>query len=285
MLRTNALRADDTVESHPPTLSVTQTQPVAISVENVWMKFAGRDSVITAVSDLSFNVKKGEFVSIVGPSGCGKSTCLGLIAGLSTPTRGKIFVNDEPVTGPRRDVGFMLQRDLLMPWRSILENVVFGLELRGMAKSEMRDRAEIYLKAFGLFEFINHRPSDLSGGMRQRVSLIRTLLTNPGTILLDEPFSALDFQTRLVLEDEVWALMKKEERTVVLITHDINEAVAMSDRIIVMSKRPGTLKSDVAVGLARDAGSPLEARNMPEFAEYFAKVWKGLDVDVHRRAI
>lgn len=249
------------------------------------MKFAGRDSVITAVSDLSFNVRKGEFVSIVGPSGCGKSTCLGLIAGLSAPTRGRITVNDEPVTGPRSDVGFMLQRDLLMPWRSILENVVFGLELRGVAKSEMKDRAEVYLKAFGLSEFTNHRPSDLSGGMRQRVSLIRTLLTDPGTILLDEPFSALDFQTRLVLEDEVWALMKKEERTVVLITHDINEAVAMSDRIIVMSKRPGTLKADIEVGLARDAGSPLEARNMPEFAEYFSKVWKGLDVDVHRRTI
>lgn len=256
----------------------------AISLRNVSMKFASRTGVVTAVRDLSFDVAKSEFVSLVGPSGCGKSTCLGLIAGLRAPTHGEVFVEGKKVDGPNQNVGFMLQRDLLMPWRSVIENVVFGLEIRGVAKAEMKDRAESYLRSFGLIEFANARPSQLSGGMRQRVSLIRTLLTDPNIILLDEPFSALDFQTRLLLEDEIWRLLKSEGRTVVLITHDINEAVAMSDRILVMSKRPGTLKQEIKVELARSAGSPLEARNRPEFSGHFAEVWRTLDVDIQLRA-
>jgi NitT/TauT family transport system ATP-binding protein len=248
------------------------------------MKFASRASVVTAVQNLSFDVAKGEFVSIVGPSGCGKSTCLGLIAGLEKPTRGEILVDGVVVDGPNRSVGFMLQRDLLMPWRTVLDNVVFGLEIRGVGKTEMRDRAHEYLRAFGLIEFMNHRPGSLSGGMRQRVSLIRTLLTDPKIVLLDEPFSALDFQTRLVLEEELWTLLKQENRSVVLITHDINEAVAMSDRILVMTKRPGTLKTEFASELARRSGSPLEARNHPEFSDLFSHVWKELDVDVCLKA-
>lgn len=248
------------------------------------MKFASRSAVVTAVRGLSFDVAESEFVSIVGPSGCGKSTCLGLIAGLRQPTAGDILVNGKPVDGPRQDVGFMLQKDLLMPWRSVLANVTFGLEIRGVSKAEMRDRAEAYLASFGLIEFANAWPSQLSGGMRQRASLIRTLLTDPKIILLDEPFSALDFQTRLILEDELWALLRRERRTVILITHDINEAVAMSDRILVMTKRPGMLKTDMQVQLAREAGSPLEARNSPEFSSYFSQVWNALDVDLQLRA-
>jgi NitT/TauT family transport system ATP-binding protein len=258
--------------------------PSLISLRGVTMKFAGRSGVVTAVRDLSFEVKRAEFVSLVGPSGCGKSTCLGLIAGLRAPTQGEVHVGGRKVEGPSQNVGFMLQRDLLMPWRSVFENVVFGLEIQGAAKSEMKDRAERYLRAFGLIDFVKAKPSQLSGGMRQRISLIRTLLTDPEIILLDEPFSALDFQTRLVLEDEIWGLLQRERRTVVLITHDINEAIAMSDRILVMSKRPGTLKRDIDVGLARLAGSPLEARNRPEFSGFFSEVWRSLDVDVQLRA-
>jgi NitT/TauT family transport system ATP-binding protein len=256
----------------------------AIKLCGVVVKFASRTGVVTALRDLSFDVKRSEFVSLVGPSGCGKSTCLGLVAGLRTPTRGDVFVEGRRVNGPSRNVGFMLQKDLLMPWRTVLENVIFGLELRGKAKAEMRDLAESYLRSFGLLEFANAKPSHLSGGMRQRISLIRTLLTDPKIILLDEPFSALDFQTRLILEDEIWSLLKSEGRTVVLITHDINEAIAMSDRILVMSKRPGTLKREITVELARVAGSPLEARNRPEFGAYFADVWKTIDVDFQLRA-
>ena len=256
----------------------------AIKLCNVTVKFASRSGVVTALRDLSFDVRQSEFVSVVGPSGCGKSTCLGLIAGLRAPTRGDIYVEGKRVTGPSHDVGFMLQKDLLMPWRTVLENVVFGLELRGTAKAEMKDHAEYYLRSFGLIEFANAKPSHLSGGMRQRASLIRTLLTDPKIILLDEPFSALDFQTRLVLEDEVWNLLKSEGRTVVLITHDINEAIAMSDRVFVMSKRPGMLKREITVELARTAGSPLEARNRPEFGGYFSEIWRTIDVDLKLRA-
>jgi NitT/TauT family transport system ATP-binding protein len=256
----------------------------AIKLRNVTVKFAGRSGVVTALRDLSFDVRRSEIVSLVGPSGCGKSTCLGLVAGLRVPTRGEVFVEGKKITGPSHNVGFMLQKDLLMPWRTVLENVVFGLELRGKGKAEMKDLAEHYLRSFGLIEFANAKPSQLSGGMRQRVSLIRTLLIDPKIIFLDEPFAALDFQTRLVLEDEIWSLLKGEGRTVVLITHDINEAIAMSDRILVMSKRPGTLKREIPVELARVAGSPLEARNRPEFSGYFAEVWRTIDVDFQLRA-
>jgi NitT/TauT family transport system ATP-binding protein len=256
----------------------------AIKLSDVTVKFAGPSGVVTALRDLSFEVRQSEIVSLVGPSGCGKSTCLGLIAGLRTPTRGVVFVEGKRINGPSRNVDFMLQKDLLMPWRTVLENVVFGIELRGKPRAEMKELAEHYLRSFGLIEFANAKRSHLSGGMRQRAALIRTLLIDPKIILLDEPFSALDFQTRLVLEDEIWRLLKNEGRTVVLITHDINEAIAMSDRILVMSKRPGTLKREITVDLARVAGSPLEARNRPEFSTYFSEVWRTIDVDFQLRA-
>jgi NitT/TauT family transport system ATP-binding protein len=253
----------------------------AIRVDNLVMKFTGNTEVVTAIDGLSFSVRNREFVSLVGPSGCGKSTCLGLIAGLRRPSYGEIRVCSNPVVGPIRNVGFMLQKDLLMPWRTVIGNVLFGLEIQGKGGREAREKAIHYLERFGLQDFADHRPRQLSGGMRQRVALIRTLLVDPDIILLDEPFAALDFQTRLLLENELWRILLEERKTVLLITHDIAEAISMSDRILVMSKRPGRVKTTIDVRLARASGSPLEARKHPEFNRIFEQVWEQLDVDVH----
>jgi len=252
----------------------------AIRVDNLVMKFAGKSEVVTAISELSFSVHAREFVSLVGPSGCGKSTCLGLIAGLRQPTYGEIRIGGNRVVGPTHDVGFMLQKDLLMPWRTVIGNVLFGLEIQGKAGRDARDKAFHYLERFGLRDFADHRPRQLSGGMRQRVALIRTLLVEPNIILLDEPFAALDFQTRLLLQNELWRALLEEGKTVLLITHDISEALSMSDRILVMSKRPGRIKTVIEVGLARKTGSPLEARKDKDFNQMFSHVWEQLDVDI-----
>ena len=253
----------------------------AIRVDNLVMKFTGNTEVVTAIAGLSFSVRTREFVSLVGPSGCGKSTCLGLIAGLRRPSYGEIHVCSNLVVGPIRNVGFMLQKDLLMPWRTVIGNVLFGLEIQGKGGRDARGKAMHYLERFGLQNFAGHRPRALSGGMRQRVALIRTLLIDPDIILLDEPFAALDFQTRLLLENELWRILLEERKTVLLITHDISEAISMSDRILVMSKRPGRIKTTIDVGLARASGSPLEARKHPEFNRFFERVWEQLEVDVH----
>ena len=257
------------------------TPTEAIRVDNLVMKFVSNAEVVTAIAGLSFSIRSREFVSLVGPSGCGKSTCLGLIAGLQRPSSGEIRICGNLVVGPSRNVGFMLQKDLLMPWRTLIGNVLFGLEIQGKGGRDAHDRAMHYLERFGLQDFAGRRPWELSGGMRQRVALIRTLLVDPDIILLDEPFSALDFQTRLLLENELWRTLQEEGKTVFLITHDISEAISMSDRILVLSKRPGRLKVTIDVGLASQVRSPLEARKHPDFNRFFGQVWEQLDVDTH----
>jgi NitT/TauT family transport system ATP-binding protein len=256
---------------------------MAIQIQGVSKSFVsatGED--IQVLAEVSMQIKKQEFFSIVGPSGCGKSTIFNIIAGLLKPTNGKVIVCGEEIDQTTGHVGYMMQKDLLLPWRSILDNVTLGLEVKGMSKKDRGDIAMDYLDRYGLASFAEAYPSTLSGGMRQRVALIRTLVTQPDIILLDEPFSALDYQTRLLLEDEILSILKSEGKTGVLITHDIEEAIAISDRIAVMSKRPTTVKQVYDIGLASQYGSALKARSDQKFKQYFESIWSELDIQMGR---
>ncbi|WP_238366711.1 ABC transporter ATP-binding protein [Mesobacterium pallidum] len=204
---------------------------------------------VRAVEDMSFSVAAGELVSVVGPSGCGKSTILNMVSGLYAPTEGEVLIDGEKVVGTRPEVGFMLQKDLLLPWRSIVKNVEFGLEEKKISKAERRERAMLELERMKLAEFADKYPHQLSGGMRQRAALARTLVIEPDIILLDEPFSALDAQTKLVLQRHFARTIAEAGVTCVLITHDLNEAVIMSDRVVCMSGRPGTVVDEFPIEL------------------------------------
>ncbi|TDL70577.1 ABC transporter ATP-binding protein [Paenibacillus amylolyticus] len=256
---------------------------MAIQIQGVSKSFVsatGED--IQVLAEVSMQIKKQEFFSIVGPSGCGKSTIFNIIAGLLKPTNGKVIVCGEEIDQTTGHVGYMMQKDLLLPWRSILDNVTLGLEVKGLSKKDRGDIAMDYLDRYGLASFAGAYPSTLSGGMRQRVALIRTLVTQPDIILLDEPFSALDYQTRLILEDEILSILKSEGKTGVLITHDIEEAIAISDRIAVMSRRPTTVKQVYDIGLASQYGSALKARSDQKFKQYFESIWSELDIQMGR---
>lgn len=252
---------------------------MALEFRNVSKRFAtNAENALTAVNNVNFRVEPGEFVSVVGPSGCGKSTILSMTAGLYQPTEGEVRVSDEVVTGPNSHVGFMLQKDLLLPWRSIIANIEFGLEARGVAKAARRERAMAELAHCQLAGFENHYPYQLSGGMRQRAALARTLAIDPEIILLDEPFSALDAQTKLLLQNSFAGTIAESGKTTLLITHDLHEAVLMSDRILVLSERPGTIVGEIKVDLpGRDR--PLDRRTMPEVADYAAQLFKHLKLE------
>ncbi len=228
---------------------------------------------LTAVTDITFKVKKGEFVSVVGPSGCGKSTILSMTAGLYQPTTGEVRVSGKLVTKPNPHVGFMLQKDLLLPWRTIVKNVEFGLESRGVSKSERRERAMAELERCHLKGFENHYPYQLSGGMRQRAALARTLAIDPDIILLDEPFSALDAQTKLLIQDSFAETIKEAGITTLLITHDLAESVIMSDRVLVLSERPGTVQREIVIDLP-NREHPLQRRQMTEINESANEIFK-----------
>jgi NitT/TauT family transport system ATP-binding protein len=229
----------------------------------------------TAVQDLSFAVNKGEFVSVVGPSGCGKSTVLNLVAGLDQPSAGSIHLSGEQVAGPNKHVGFMLQKDLLLPWRNILRNVEFGLEARPISRAERRERALRELARCRLQDFAQHYPFQLSGGMRQRAALARTLAIEPDVVLLDEPFSALDAQTKLLLQRSFAQTIHGSGVTTLLITHDLAEAVAMSDRILVMSERPGRIVEEIVVDLPhRD--DPIARQALPRARDCIAHLFQSL---------
>lgn len=231
--------------------------------------------------DCTFDVFRSEFLSIVGPSGCGKTTLFNAIAGLVKPTSGSVQIGGDTVRGPSPRVGYMLQKDLLMPWRTALENVTLGLEIRGVARREARERGLAHLQRYGLAGFENHYPRALSGGMRQRVALIRTLVQQPEIVLLDEPFSALDYQTRLMLETDVVRIIREAGCTAILITHDIDEAISVSDRIIVLGGRPSRVKSVNAIALTTSLPrTPIAAREAPEFSAYHRRIWDELDVSV-----
>jgi NitT/TauT family transport system ATP-binding protein len=252
---------------------------VRVEFDAVTKVFRQRDQQVVAIRDMSFTLRDQEFVSILGPSGCGKSTTLKLISGLDFPAAGSVRLDGAAVKGPTPKVGFMLQKDQLLPWRTILENVTIGLETQGMPRAERIDRARSLIAKYGLGGFENAYPRHLSGGMRQRVVLARTLAADPEILLLDEPLSALDYQTKLKMEEELVRILQEERKTVLLITHDIAEAVSVSDRVLVCSGRPGRIKAEFAMPFSK-GHSPQEARNEPSFNEHFNLLWRELEADV-----
>lgn len=226
----------------------------------------GQGEVI-AVRDLSFICEDEEVVSIIGPSGCGKSTLLNMASGLDKPTTGQVRVDAEPVDGPNGHVAFMLQKDLLLPWRTIRENVEIGQEIQGVDRAERRARSGELLHQYGLGEFAHHYPHQISGGMRQRTALARTLANDPDVLLMDEPFSALDAQTKMILQRDLANTLAERRKTALFITHDLEEAVALSDRVLVMSARPGTIIREITVDMP-DRNEPFARRQHPRMAEY-----------------
>ena len=248
--------------------------PVAL-IENVRLIYHDPSGETLAVDGLDMRVEKGELVSVVGPSGCGKTSVLSLLCGLYEPSSGTVRVLGGDPKAMLGSVGYMLQRDCLFEWRTIEKNVLLGLEAKGLLTPESRAYAIELLERYGLGEFKRSYPRRLSGGMRQRAALVRTLAFRPELLLLDEPFSALDYQTRLILEDEVRSIIKSLGCTAVLVTHDISEAIAMGDRVLVFSKRPARVKREFAVEIE---GTALERRSSADFRRLFDKIWKELDV-------
>ena len=247
-----------------------------LRVVNVSKKYQNKEGEILAVKDINFDVKSGEFVSIIGPSGCGKSTILSIIAGLEEKNTGEIYIENEKINNISPKVGYMLQKDCLLEWRTIFSNTLFGLEIKGIKNKENIEHVEKLLEKYNLEDFKEKYPSELSGGMRQRVALIRTLAVKPKVLLLDEAFSALDYQTRIMVTNDIYSILKKEKITTIMVTHDISEAISMSDRIIVLSKRPGTIKSIHDISFEIENRTPLNCRESPQFSKYFNSLWKEL---------
>lgn len=227
-----------------------------------------------ALSNLNFTVEEGEFLAVIGPSGCGKSTLLSLLCGLIAPTGGSIRFRGHDLTGnDTLQMGYMLQKDQLLEWRDIRSNVRLGLEIRHECTPENLAYADELLETYGLGQFTEKRPSELSGGMRQRAALIRTLVLHPSLLLLDEPFSALDYQTRLTVGDDIGRIIRQEKKTAILVTHDLSEAISLGDRILVLSRRPGTIRTILPIRFPKGL-SPLEKRSDSSFKHYFNLLWK-----------
>ena len=246
-----------------------------LELNNIDLTYQTLKSETKAIENVSFSVKQGEFVSIVGPSGSGKTTILSIISGLLKATDGSIFLDGEKITGVSTNVGYMFQRDNLFEWLTVLQNIKLGLKINSGKNCLSHDKLIELLNKYELSGFEKSRPSELSGGMRQRVSLIRTLALNPKLLLLDEPFSALDYQTRLLVQNDIHSIIKSENKTAILVTHDISEAISMSDKIIILTKRPGTIKSIVELNFPKNL-TPLERRNNLEFNNYFKILWEEL---------
>ncbi|MDD3278106.1 MAG: ABC transporter ATP-binding protein [Lachnospiraceae bacterium] len=250
-------------------------QPL-LEVEDVSFSYHSMSGETPVLSHVSFKIEEGEFVAVVGPSGCGKSTILNLISGLIKPESGEIRLNQQQVEQGALQVGYMLQKDHLFEWRTIYENVILGLEIQKKLTPRRLERVKEMLVQYGLSAFEKARPSQLSGGMRQRAALIRTLALDPSLLLLDEPFSALDYQTRLSVADDIGKILKKEKKTALLVTHDISEAISMADRVYVLSRRPTSVRSAIDIQLDIPDRTPLAARNAPGFKYYFNLIWKEL---------
>lgn len=251
-----------------------------LEIRNLSMRYHTLSEETEAISDFSLSVDEGEFISIVGPSGCGKSTILSLISGLLKPSSGSIYLDGQEVSKPTGRIGYMFQKDDLFEWRTILQNVMLGLEIRHLDTPEQRQRLEAMLSKYGLDSFKSYYPRQLSGGMRQRVALIRTLAVDPELLLLDEPFSALDYQTRLAVADEIGTILKQEQKTAILVTHDISEAISMADRVVVLSSRPAHIMNIYDIKFSCDNRTPIKCREAPEFRYYFNSIWKELDIHV-----
>jgi len=247
-----------------------------LRLENIGVTYQTETGEVEALHNINFSVRDGELVAVVGPSGCGKTTILSLIASLIEPTKGKIWINGAQKDSNDLGVGYMLQRDSLLDWRTIYSNAKIGLEFQKKCKKDYLENVDHLLKTYGLWEFKDKYPRELSGGMRQRVALIRTLAIKPDVLLLDEAFSALDYQTRLLVVDDVYDILRRENKSAVMVTHDIAEGISMADRVIVLSQRPGTVSQNIKLDFEKD-DLPLMRRSSPQFQEYFNLIWKEFD--------
>ena len=240
-----------------------------VELKNVSKIYQAKNGEIEALKDINFDIKEGEFVSIIGPSGCGKSTLLSIISGLETKNKGEIKINGK--------IGYMLQKDNLLEWRTIYKNILLGLEIQKKLTEKNKKYVIDLLKKYGLYEFKNKYPNQLSGGMRQRVALIRTLAIRPKILLLDEAFSALDYQTRLNVTEDIYKILKNENISVLMVTHDISEAISMSDKVVVLSKRPAKVKTIYDIKFDMEDRTPLTCRKSLKFSKYFNLMWKELE--------
>ena len=248
-----------------------------LELKNINYSYHTPEGETPALSDISFSLAPGGFTAVVGPSGCGKSTLLSLIAGLMIPESGDIRLNGKPLTENASNIGYMLQHDHLFEWRTVYRNILLGAEINRSLDAGTKKKADALLEQYGLKPFARAKPSQLSGGMRQRAALIRTLLLDPELLLLDEPFSALDYQTRLTVSDDIGQIIRRSGKTALLVTHDLSEAVSLADRVIVLSKRPATVLCIVPVSFDLENDTPLKRRNAPEFKTYFNQIWKELN--------
>ena len=258
---------------------VEATAPAApLVVQHLAKSYEVGGRMVSVIGDLSLMLDNRQIVSIVGPSGCGKTTLLNTLCGLLTPDSGRISWYGREITGQPQNVGYMLQKDLLLPWRTALGNVMLGLEVRGVIAREAKHRSRAMLDQLGLHGFADHYPSTLSGGMRQRVALARTLVNEPAVLLLDEPFASLDFQNKLLIESDTAKLVRKGGRSLLLITHDIEEAVSLADQVIVLSKRPSHVKAVYNIALGIERTDMMAARDSRDFSKYVRQIWADLDV-------
>lgn len=248
-----------------------------LKFENVGLIYQSKTGETEAIKDLDFSIKRGEFVAIVGPSGCGKTTILSIVGGILSTTSGRVLIDGKDIKNNQNYIGYMFQRDHLFEWRTIWQNIMLGLELNKKITDEQKQYANRLIEKYGLKDFKNKKPRELSGGMRQRVALIRTLVLNPEILLLDEPFSALDFQTRLNVCDDVASIIKNEKKTAILVTHDISEAISMADRVFVLTQRPAKIKEIFDIKLKGD--TPLKRRENEQFSKIFNKVWRELQYE------
>ena len=244
-----------------------------LTISNLGKTYFGKDSDVVALNDISFDVYENEFITIVGPSGCGKSTILSILAGLTNKSSGNVYFHKDLT------IGYMLQDDSLFSWRSILDNCLIGLEVANKLTTENIEYVNELLKTYGLYEFKDMYPSSLSGGMRQRVALIRTLATKPDILLLDEPLSALDAQSRLAIGEDIYNIIKQEGKTAIMVSHDISEAISMSDTVIVLSKRPSIVKKIYNFELINKS-TPIKNRSAKNFVSYYEMIWRDLDVHI-----
>ncbi len=256
------------------------TSGAILVAQNIGVRFETPEGPVIAVDDVTLQVRPGEFLSVIGPSGCGKSTLFNVIGGLLPDHEGKVTVAGETISGPHKNIGMVFQEESTFPWRTVVDNVAFPLELTGMAKAERIKRARHFISMVGLDGFENRYPGELSGGMRQRVSLARTLASEPKILLMDEPFGALDEQTRLLLGDKVLQIQQQLAQTTLLITHNITEAVQMSDRVLVMTYRPGRVKRIVNINLPRPRSSEIVGSDA--FGRYVAEIWQDLREEASR---
>ena len=269
------------IEDMPPKFNASKwrndMEDTQLSLKNVSFSYHSQSGEVRALDSISFHVRAGEFVAIVGPSGCGKSTILSLIAGLLKPESGDITFYTEDPHDKKPGIGYMLQRDHLFEWRSVYRNIILGLEINHQLTPEKKEMVLAMAEDYGLTPFLSKKPSELSGGLKQRAALVRTMAMEPDILLLDEPFSALDYQTRLNVSADICRIIRSAQKTAILITHDLSEAISLSDRVIVLSSRPARVVKEIPIRLTLRDDSLLAARNAPEFKTYFNLLWEELN--------